>query len=73
MLLLNQDFLVSGNLMPVNFRNPSPEQFNLVFLSQPLDQSIVSQSLEILGVNPSKQLHTGELLMLQVAYAPQSA
>jgi hypothetical protein len=71
-LLLNHDCLVSGNFTPETFRNPSPEQFSAVFLMQPLDQSVLSQSLGTLGTNPFKQSHTGELSILKMPFAPHS-
>uniref|UniRef100_A0A6N2ME48 Uncharacterized protein n=1 Tax=Salix viminalis TaxID=40686 RepID=A0A6N2ME48_SALVM len=60
-VLLNHVDFVSGIFTPASFRNPSPEQFNGVFLTQPFDQSVMSQSAGDFGTNPFKQPHTGEL------------
>jgi hypothetical protein len=74
MLLLYHEEDVSGNFTPVRFWNPSLSLHSKgVLRTHPSDQSAESQSFGDLGKNPSKHAHTGELLMLQVAYAPHEA
>jgi hypothetical protein len=74
MFLLYQEEDMSGNFTHMRFRNPfSSLHSKGVLRTHPSDQSAESQSVGDLGKNPSKHAHTGELLILQVAYAPHKA
>jgi hypothetical protein len=72
--MLYQDEDVSGNFTLVRFRNRSLSLHSKgVLRTHQSDQSAESQSFGDLVKNPSKHARTGELLILQVAFALHKA